>query len=247
MQEKRRVSRDSISGRSQNKSGMLIVATLMCLGILNSAGCTAVTGITNVFRFNNDLNEYIVKQRAYSQGLKAWHSRKHCFVDQKYLKDFKRGFLAGYVQVADSGDGCTPAFPPAEYWNWPYQSAEGQARIAAWFAGFPHGAQAAEQDGVGNWSQIPTSSTIQKQYVEHGLMPSQYNGVYPVPNFDRNKSLLNQNGYGQPLQPGYGEPPMGFIESEVVAPQVAPQVVPDRKSTRLNSSHEWISRMPSSA
>ena len=24
-------------------------------------------------------------------------------------------------------------------------------------------------------------------------------------------------------------------------------VLPDRKSTRLNSSHEWISRMPSSA
>ena len=25
------------------------------------------------------------------------------------------------------------------------------------------------------------------------------------------------------------------------------QIVKDRKSTRLNSSHEWISRMPSSA
>ena len=29
-------------------------------------------------------------------------------------------------------------------------------------------------------------------------------------------------------------------------PQIA-NVFPDRKSTRLNSSHEWISRMPSSA
>ena len=28
---------------------------------------------------------------------------------------------------------------------------------------------------------------------------------------------------------------------------VAPIALPDRKSTRLNSSHEWISRMPSSA
>ena len=25
------------------------------------------------------------------------------------------------------------------------------------------------------------------------------------------------------------------------------EILPDRKSTRLNSSHEWISRMPSSA
>ena len=28
---------------------------------------------------------------------------------------------------------------------------------------------------------------------------------------------------------------------------VSGYVQPDRKSTRLNSSHEWISRMPSSA
>ena len=31
----------------------------------------------------------------------------------------------------------------------------------------------------------------------------------------------------------------------VPPPSIAPP--PDRKSTRLNSSHEWISRMPSSA
>ena len=29
--------------------------------------------------------------------------------------------------------------------------------------------------------------------------------------------------------------------------EVARAALPDRKSTRLNSSHEWISRMPSSA
>ena len=32
-----------------------------------------------------------------------------------------------------------------------------------------------------------------------------------------------------------------------VAPLAPPAAAPDRKSTRLNSSHEWISRMPSSA
>jgi hypothetical protein len=207
MLQKRRVD-----GRS------LIAVAVMSLGMLTSTGCTAVTGISNAFRFNNDLNEYIMNSRAYSMSGKAWHSRKHCFVDQKYLKDFQRGFRAGYMQIADGGNGCTPAFPPMEYWNWCYQSAEGQARVAAWFAGFPHGAQAAEEDGVGMWNQIQTSSAIQKQYVEHNLMPSQYNGQYPVPPFDRNRSLL-----GQGMQ---GAESMGFIESEVVAPQVAPQVTP---------------------
>ena len=203
----------------------LMATALMSLVVMSSSGCTAVTGISNLFKYNNDLNDYIMSSRAYSMSGKAWHARKHCFVDQKYLKDFQRGFRAGYVQVADTGSGCTPAFPPVEYWNWYYQSAEGQARVAAWFAGFPHGAQAAEEDGVGMWNQIQTSSTIQKQYVEHNLMPSQYNGKYPVPQFDRNRSLLGQ---GVP-----GQEPLGFIESEVVAPQIAPvpnlnpQVIPN--------------------
>ena len=198
---------------------------LVSLGLFATSGCTAVTGITNIFRYNNDLNEYIMSSRAYSMSGKSWHGRKHCFVDQKYLKDFQKVFRAGYMQVADSGSGCTPAFPPMDYWNWCYQSAEGQARVAAWFAGFPHGAQAAEEEGVGMWNQIQTSSAIQKQYVDHNRMPSQYNGLYPVPPFDRNRSLL-----GTGVQ---GEAPMGFIESEVVAPQIAPvpnippQVIPN--------------------
>ena len=36
------------------------------------------------------------------------------------------------------------------------------------------------------------------------------------------------------------------LSGEAVEP-VNPGTVKDRKSTRLNSSHEWISRMPSSA
>ena len=37
----------------------------------------------------------------------------------------------------------------------------------------------------------------------------------------------------------------GLLEASLAAEPTA--VSPDRKSTRLNSSHEWISRMPSSA
>ena len=39
----------------------------------------------------------------------------------------------------------------------------------------------------------------------------------------------------------------GKIASIVHNPETARMLQPDRKSTRLNSSHEWISRMPSSA
>ena len=40
---------------------------------------------------------------------------------------------------------------------------------------------------------------------------------------------------------------MGWRHGKYIAPLVLTAIPADRKSTRLNSSHEWISRMPSSA
>ena len=71
----------------------VVMLALLGMGVLSSTGCTAVTGLTNLFKYNNDLNEYIMSSRAYSMSGKAWHARKHCFVDQKYLKDFQRVFV----------------------------------------------------------------------------------------------------------------------------------------------------------
>ena len=56
----------------------LVIVALLGVGVLSSTGCTAVTGLSNMFKFNNDLNEYIMNSRAYSMSGKAWHARKHC-------------------------------------------------------------------------------------------------------------------------------------------------------------------------
>ena len=40
---------------------------------------------------------------------------------------------------------------------------------------------------------------------------------------------------------------MGVIAMKALPVEQYPDIAPDRKSTRLNSSHEWISRMPASA
>ena len=50
--------------------------------------------------------------------------------------------------------------------------------------------------------------------------------------FDRRRSIVAEGGFSRPA---YGE----LAELGLTGL--------DRKSTRLNSSHEWISRMPSSA
>ena len=115
-----------------------------------------------------------------SSASKAWHCRKHHFCNEKYLKEFSQGFKAGYLGVSDGGTGCTPAFPPREYWGWKYQSCEGQARVAAWYSGYPHGSRAGEEDGNGHWTQIQSSSSIQQQYAQNGMLNQSASGMYPI-------------------------------------------------------------------
>jgi hypothetical protein len=192
--------KDRPQGRSRRRWLALVLASTACLP---AAGCTAWTGVKNTWYYNGYFNESVMGFRHQSMASKAWHSRKHCFANQQYLKDFARGFKAGYIAIANGDDGCTPAFPPREYWGWKYQSCEGQARVAAWYAGFPYGAKAAEEDGVGGWTQIQSSAGIQNEYVQHGLMPTEYGGMYPVP----------------PLPPaGSPVPTRGAMTSEEVDP-----------------------------
>jgi len=153
----------------------LLIGTSTC-----AVGCTAIGNIQENLRYNDSWSEWVVSQRNAAWAARAWHLRKHHFCNEKYLDDFCAGFRAGYLDVASGGNGCTPALPPQEYWGWKYQSAEGQARVAAWFAGFPHGARAAEEDGVGHFSQIQMSSTTYNEYQQAGFAGAA-TPMYPVP------------------------------------------------------------------
>jgi len=162
------------------KAGFRLLLLLLGSSAVQFSGCTAWTGINNTWKYNGSWNESMMGFRNKSSAAKAWHCRKHHFCNEKYLKEFSHGFKAGYAEVADGGTGCTPAFPPREYWGWKYQSCEGQARVAAWYSGFPHGARAAEEEGIGTWTQIQTSSNIQQQYSQHGLLNQSAAGMYPI-------------------------------------------------------------------
>lgn len=158
----------------------LALVLLVGSGIVPFAGCTALTGLNNSWQYNGYWNETMMGHRNKSSASKAWHCRKHHFCNEKYLKEFSQGFKAGYMGVADGGTGCTPAFPPREYWGWKYQSCEGQARVAAWYSGYPHGSRAGEEDGNGNWTQIQSSSAIQQQYAQNGMLNQSASGMYPI-------------------------------------------------------------------
>ncbi|MCA9130543.1 MAG: hypothetical protein KDB22_25820 [Planctomycetales bacterium] len=120
-----------------------------------------------------------MRNRSFSA--KGWHRRKDAYCREKHLGDFCKGFRAGYEAVCEGGNnGCTPAFPPSDYWSWEYQSGEGHERTAAWFAGYPHGARAAEEDGVAHWHQVPMSAGMQAEYQQAGILTHE-GALYPIP------------------------------------------------------------------
>lgn len=146
-----------------------------------STGCSLVHNFSESFRYEDTWNDAAGKIRNRSMSTRSWHRHKHQFCNEACLNDFCSGYRQGYEDVASgSSNGCTPNFPPRDYWGWQYQSAEGQKKVSSWFAGYPHGARAAEEEGVGNWSQIQMSSTLQSQFVTAGVLPNQGHAVYPI-------------------------------------------------------------------
>ena len=66
---------------------------------------------------------------------------------------------------------------------------------------------------------------------------------YHCPYCDQAKALLKQKGY-EIEERKIGD---GYTKEELLEAVPTARTVPDRKSTRLNSSHIPLSRMPSSA
>lgn len=130
-----------------------------CLGLMvcGSSGCTTTSGVVRSFGNSHCIDDFMIGFRNSALAEKAWHCQKERFGNQPYAKEFKDGFVQGYIEVAQGGNGCTPAIAPSQYWGWKYQSTHGHAAVSAWFAGYPMGARAAEQDGVGHWGQLRTA------------------------------------------------------------------------------------------
>lgn len=165
--------------RQRLHRGKLVTASLIVV-LACSSGCTLVHNASKLCNQNDSWNEAVLVMRNRAWATKAWHKRKQHFCNQSHINDFAAGFRKGYEDVANGSDGCTPATPPQSYWNWQFQSGEGQARTAAWFSGYPHGARAAEEDGVGNYSQMQLSTGLQSEYQQAGILPKGAN-VYPIP------------------------------------------------------------------
>lgn len=211
-------------------------ACLLMLAV-SSTGCTLFDNIGQSFKYNSVWNDAATKMRHRSLSSKSWHNHKNRYCNEACLDDFCTGYRQGFEDVASGGTGCTPNFPPRDYWGWQHQTAEGQKKVSAWFAGYPYGARAAEEEGVGNWSQIQMSSNLQAQYVRAGVMPNRGVAVYPITEPTKSPtSLTGRPSPADPVSPG----PMGAHVSPVPVPSAgyppAQAPVPMNSASLLGTS-----------
>ncbi len=80
--------------------------------------------------------------------------------DIPYPQHFQNGFVAGYSETCNGGDGYVPPLPPDEYRGYEFQSADGAQCVKAWFDGYPAGVAAARKDRAGDFHDIYTSKMI---------------------------------------------------------------------------------------
>ncbi|MEO1615561.1 MAG: hypothetical protein AAFV88_06915 [Planctomycetota bacterium] len=147
-------ARDSFARRCRRSLASTLLAGAAAAALVSSSGCSLVSNAYKQVRRSECLDEFMLAHRNRTFALKAWYRERDCHLNERHLNEFKAGFLQGYAEVAEGGNGCSPCTAPSQYWGWRYQSPDGQAAIDAWFAGYPLGAKAAEMDGVGNWGYV---------------------------------------------------------------------------------------------
>ena len=69
--------------------------------------------------------------------------------------DYRRGWVAGYIDVAQGADGTPPALAPDPYLKPTFFSPRNEVATRAWFQGFHDGAEQAARDGaVDYWAIV---------------------------------------------------------------------------------------------
>ncbi|MFK8112957.1 MAG: hypothetical protein AB8B91_12180 [Rubripirellula sp.] len=179
--------------------------TLACftLGLAASGltGCTMLGGLGSKVRTSECVDEFMIGHRNKVMATRAWLKVKHCYKKHCYPKDLEAGFMAGYMEVATGGSGCTPTVVAPQYWGWKHQSGNGQAAINAWFEGFPLGVKAAEQDGVGHYNMIRLNTVPTIQAGMNGsLAPTPVAPVAPPVNSTLPPGIILNKG--ETLVPG---------------------------------------------
>jgi len=168
------------SSQLKRRAGLMVIIGASLLG---STGCNLLTSSVKVAAkdVHSWVDDSMSNYRDRTLAEKAWIRVRSEYRQHEYTNELKRGFIAGYQAVAGGGNGCTPPIAPSEYWGWKYQSPFGQAAVRAWFEGYPLGAKAAEEDGIGNWSRVQLNLRQPQEFQAIGEPASDSDSAPPQP------------------------------------------------------------------
>ncbi|MEO9594064.1 hypothetical protein, partial [Rhodopirellula bahusiensis] len=177
----------------------------LAAGILTTGmtGCTIMGGLQSKLTRSECIDDFMVSHRNKVMAEKAWLRNSHCHKKHRHMKDLRKGFIDGYMEVATGGSGCTPAVVSPDYWGWKHQSGDGQSAVNAWFEGFPLGVKAAEQDGIGYYNQIRIQTPMQpaQPAMTGSMAPTPIAPAPPIPTANVLPPGI-QLGEGETLVPG---------------------------------------------
>ncbi|MEM9587136.1 MAG: hypothetical protein AAGA03_07635, partial [Planctomycetota bacterium] len=85
------------------------LAVLGCFGLLlsGSTGCTMFTGLQKALTRQDAIDDFMIGYRNQVLARKAWYRLDDCHKRCAFLNEMEAGFLAGYMEVAEGGNGCT--------------------------------------------------------------------------------------------------------------------------------------------
>ena len=89
-----------------------------------------------------------------------WNAVQKSSTGKQFSKDYARGFTDGFIDLVQfGGTGQAPDLPPKHYWGSHYRTPEGYRAVEDWYAGFRHGAAAAQVSGQRQWATVPSAQS----------------------------------------------------------------------------------------
>ena len=126
----------------------------LCFGISTIGGCGYWRDVVSPYSEMGSCALTCMKGRR--MAARMWRDQyAHCYANSAYSKDIRQGFIDGFVDTCNGGNGCTPLVPPQHYCGIGRKTNAG-----SWFQGYPLGVAAAESCGACNMSQSALSPAL---------------------------------------------------------------------------------------
>ncbi len=201
--EARRLKPESTGRKSSSNlvCQRLLIVLFAAAMVVPSSGCTSNLRLGSLGFGDALLESY--RDRVWAK--RAYNLRyNNC--DRPYESHFQTGFIAGYCDTCNGGDGYVPALPPNEYRGFEFQSPDGAQCVKSWFEGFPAGVAAAKKDRAGEFHDIYTSRMINSA-ITHGKTKHVLPNDVPV---------LSTNQFGVPQRTKAPKSPPAPLDNSIV-------------------------------